>query len=170
MIPDIHILEWRQEAPWVAQRMIEQDLVISRAVVDIFSEPLLAGALAFRGGTALHKLHLAPAVRYSEDIDLVQVSSGPIGLLFDGGLGVGPAQPRADQLVEFTQGWLSPLRRSLLGLNLAQSREKERLAGETCQPHYGVINCFPYAGLGMAPHARGEEPQYAGQTGAQRSR
>lgn len=34
--------------------------------------------LAFRGGTALHKLFLHPAPRYSEDIDLVQIIPGPI--------------------------------------------------------------------------------------------
>lgn len=39
--------------------------------------------LAFRGGTALHKLFLAPAVRYSEDIDLVQVKAEPFGVIID---------------------------------------------------------------------------------------
>ncbi len=63
--------------------MIEQDLVITRALVEIFNHPALADNLAFRGGTALYKLHL-PAVRYSEDIDLVQVEAGPIGGLMDG--------------------------------------------------------------------------------------
>jgi hypothetical protein len=45
----------------------------------VFSEPLLSGHLAFRGGTALHKLYLTPPARYSEDIDLVQVEGGSIG-------------------------------------------------------------------------------------------
>jgi predicted nucleotidyltransferase component of viral defense system len=57
---------------------VEQDLIICRALVEIFSHPDLADNLAFRGGTALFKLHLPP-VRYSEDIDLVQVHPGPIG-------------------------------------------------------------------------------------------
>lgn len=81
MIPRDYITEWRQEAPWVDDAQIEQDLVISRALVDIFSHPQLQEALAFRGGTALYKLHLKPAARYSEDIDLVQVkaeAAGPI--------------------------------------------------------------------------------------------
>jgi len=39
--------------------------------------------LAFRGGTALFKLRLRPAARYSEDIDLVQVTAGPIGETLD---------------------------------------------------------------------------------------
>jgi predicted nucleotidyltransferase component of viral defense system len=63
--------------------MVEQDLVLSRALVEIFRVPELAGALAFRGGTALHKLHLAPGARYSEDIDLVQTRPEPIGPTFD---------------------------------------------------------------------------------------
>jgi predicted nucleotidyltransferase component of viral defense system len=32
-----------------------------------------------RGGTVLHKVHLAPAARYSEDIDLVAVGDRPEG-------------------------------------------------------------------------------------------
>jgi predicted nucleotidyltransferase component of viral defense system len=48
----------------------------------IFNHPLLTEQLAFRGGTALFKLHLPPA-RYSEDIDLVQVQAGPIGPVMD---------------------------------------------------------------------------------------
>ncbi|TSA34885.1 MAG: hypothetical protein D4R64_10920 [Porphyromonadaceae bacterium] len=39
----------------------------------------LAGNLAFRGGTALHKWWLLPQVRYSEDIDLVRITPSPIG-------------------------------------------------------------------------------------------
>ena len=83
MIPRHFIEAWEDQAPWSHVSMVEQDLIICRAVVEIFSDPLLAGALAFRGGTALHKLHLPPATRYSEDIDLVQVSAGPIGPVFD---------------------------------------------------------------------------------------
>jgi predicted nucleotidyltransferase component of viral defense system len=45
----------------------------------MFHHPGVAGSLVFRGGTALHKLYLAPAARYSEDIDLVQRGAGPIG-------------------------------------------------------------------------------------------
>ncbi len=45
---------------------------------------LLKEQLAFRGGTALHKLFLKPATRYSEDIDLVQLNAGAIGPVMDG--------------------------------------------------------------------------------------
>ena len=51
--------------------------------MELFSDEHLASSLAFRGGTALHKLHLPPAVRYSEDLDLVQLQPGPIGETID---------------------------------------------------------------------------------------
>ena len=44
----------------------------------IFRDPFLSAQLAIRGGTVLHKVHLAPAVRYSEDVDLVLVGDRPI--------------------------------------------------------------------------------------------
>jgi len=78
LIPHGHIAEWREHAPWPESAQIEQDLVISRALVEIFSHPVLHDALAFRGGTALYKLHLKPA-RYSEDIDLVQTKAEAAG-------------------------------------------------------------------------------------------
>jgi predicted nucleotidyltransferase component of viral defense system len=83
MIPRAYITHWKQFAPWISDAQVEQDLVISRALVDIFSDELLAGALAFRGGTALHKLYFAPAPRYSEDIDLVQIRAEPVGAVID---------------------------------------------------------------------------------------
>ena len=79
MIPRDYITEWRANAPWVSDFQVEQDLVICRALVDIFTHPVLRDTLAFRGGTALYKLYLKPAARYSEDIDLVQVKAEPAG-------------------------------------------------------------------------------------------
>ena len=83
MIPRDHITEWRARAPWVEDSQVEQDLVISRALVEIFSHPHLRESLAFRGGTALYKLHIDPPARYSEDIDLVQIRAEPIGPTLD---------------------------------------------------------------------------------------
>ena len=83
MIPRDYINEWRENAPWNEDFQVEQDLVISRVLVEMFSDPILAEALAFRGGTALYKLYLTPPARYSEDIDLVQVEPGPAGPLMD---------------------------------------------------------------------------------------
>lgn len=78
MIPQAYITEWSQQVPWQTNEQVEQDLVICRALVEIFSDEWLAESLAFRGGTALHKLYLNPQPRYSEDIDLVQVRAEPI--------------------------------------------------------------------------------------------
>jgi predicted nucleotidyltransferase component of viral defense system len=83
MIPESFITEWRQHAPWQTNDQIEQDLVICRALVDIFSDEIYSKNLAFRGGTALHKLIFPEPVRYSEDIDLVQTAPEPIGDIFD---------------------------------------------------------------------------------------
>lgn len=79
MIPRDYITEWRMRAPWVQDFQVEQDLIISRALVAIFAHPLLGKSLAFRGGTALYKLYLKPPARYSEDIDLVQINAEPAG-------------------------------------------------------------------------------------------
>jgi predicted nucleotidyltransferase component of viral defense system len=78
MIPKPDIAKWQDYAPWKRFYQIEQDLVISRTLVEIFSDNFLRENLAFRGGTALHKLYLHPAARYSEDIDLVQIKQGPV--------------------------------------------------------------------------------------------
>lgn len=78
MIPRRYIEEWKSQAPWPTDAQVEQDLIIARSLVEIFSDELLKNSLAFRGGTALHKLYLQPQVRYSEDIDLVQINSEPI--------------------------------------------------------------------------------------------
>lgn len=78
MINRTAIQQWSEHAPWIDNAQIEQDLIICRALVSIFNDEFLASQLAFRGGTALHKLYLSPQPRYSEDIDLVQINPGPI--------------------------------------------------------------------------------------------
>lgn len=78
MIPKRYIEEWKEYAPWTDDAHIEQDLVIEKALFQIFSDPYLKEHLAFRGGTALHKIFIKPQVRYSEDIDLVQIKEEPI--------------------------------------------------------------------------------------------
>jgi len=83
MIPQANITAWRASAPWPDDAQVEQDLVLTRALIELFSEPRLSGKLALRGGTAIHKLFLHPACRYSDDIDLVQTQAGPIGDLLD---------------------------------------------------------------------------------------
>jgi len=78
MIPSMNIIAWANVAPWAEQRQIEQDLIISRALIEIFSDEFLKRELRFRGGTALNKLHFPEPLRYSEDIDLVRTTKGPI--------------------------------------------------------------------------------------------
>lgn len=83
MIPEIFIQDWRATAPWTHDVQVEQDLLICRALVEIYRDDYLRENLAFRGGTALHKLFMSPQARYSEDIDLVQVNAGPIKETYD---------------------------------------------------------------------------------------
>lgn len=83
MIPEAFIRQWCTQAPWQSFSMVEHDLVISRALVALFQNKLIANSLVFRGGTALNKLYLNPPARYSEDIDLVQMESLPIGPVLD---------------------------------------------------------------------------------------
>ncbi len=83
MIPMMNIVAWSNVVPWVELRQVEQDLIISRAIVDLFSDPFLREQLRFRGGTALNKLNFPAPIRYSEDIDLVRTTAGPIGPVLD---------------------------------------------------------------------------------------
>jgi predicted nucleotidyltransferase component of viral defense system len=83
MIPRLNIIAWSPKAPWAEMRQVEQDLIICRAIVELFADPALARQLRFRGGTALHKLHLPKPLRYSEDIDLIRTAAGPIGPVLD---------------------------------------------------------------------------------------
>jgi predicted nucleotidyltransferase component of viral defense system len=83
MIPKAHILDWAAKTPWPEEQQVEQDLLICRALVAIFSDDFLRSRLAFRGGTALNKLFFSGSYRYSEDIDLVQTTPEPIGPTID---------------------------------------------------------------------------------------
>lgn len=79
MIPEAHITAWAQQAPWPTRDQVEQDLILSRLIVEIANHDLLGDELVFRGGTCFHKLHLPNALRYSEDLDYVRTSAGGIG-------------------------------------------------------------------------------------------
>lgn len=100
MIPAAVITAWSQAHPWSSPAQVEQDLALSRALVEIYCDPVLADALVFRGGTALHKLFLSPAARYSEDLDFVQREGSPIG-------------PVLDHLQERLNPWLGEPRRKV---------------------------------------------------------
>ena len=83
MIPQSYITAWRKQAPCHENYQVEQDLIIQRTLIALFNDDFIRKRLAFRGGTALHKLFLAPAARYSEDIDLVQIKAEPFGAIID---------------------------------------------------------------------------------------
>lgn len=77
MITAQELAQWRPFAPWSSDLMVEQDHLLSQCVAAIFEDSFLKSQVAMRGGTVLHKGHLAPASRYSEDIDLVLTGDRP---------------------------------------------------------------------------------------------
>ena len=79
MIPAIAIADWANTVSWSNPDQLEQDLILARLIVEIANDPYLGDELVFRDGTCLHKLHLNPALRYSEDLDYVRRSEGSIG-------------------------------------------------------------------------------------------
>jgi predicted nucleotidyltransferase component of viral defense system len=83
LIPTSYLQEWSAQAPWPDLQQVEQDLIICRALCDLFNSPALADKITFRGGTAINKLLFKQPLRYSEDIDLVQAQSEPIGATVD---------------------------------------------------------------------------------------
>ncbi|WP_136468972.1 nucleotidyl transferase AbiEii/AbiGii toxin family protein [Flagellimonas onchidii] len=142
MIPKPYITEWQEYAPWKSFDQIEQDLIISRALIAIFSDDLLRENLAFRGGTALHKLYLHPAPRYSEDIDLVQIKEGPIK----------PIMQRLKEVIDFFE---EPRRTEVRGhgakalyrFNSEYGNTRKRLKLEiNCKEHFNVLDWveFPF--------------------------
>ena len=44
MIPAQNVVAWGNVVPWSDERQVEQDLIISRALVEIFSDNILAAA------------------------------------------------------------------------------------------------------------------------------
>lgn len=83
MITQADIAHWRTLVPWISPEDVEQDLVLSRLIIDFARHPLLGRELLFRGGTCLHKLWLDRPWRYSEDLDYVRRSRGGVGEVLD---------------------------------------------------------------------------------------
>jgi predicted nucleotidyltransferase component of viral defense system len=81
MIPALAIADWANTVGWPNPDQLEQDLTLARLIVEIANDPYLGEELIFRGGTCLHKLHLNPSLRYSEDLDYVRRTAGGIGEL-----------------------------------------------------------------------------------------
>ena len=53
MIPRRYINEWRENVNWNEDIQVEQDLIITRALIAIYNDDFLKEKLAFRGGTNL---------------------------------------------------------------------------------------------------------------------
>lgn len=120
MVPQANIVAWRATvSPWVDDSQVEQDLVLSRAIVNIFDDDWLRAPLACRGGTILHKCLLAPAARYSNDLDRA--------------LRVGPTDPERIRMafLHYMQSEAGPLRRRQLEQTLAAKMDHEGFLGDT---------------------------------------
>ncbi|MEM1407308.1 MAG: nucleotidyl transferase AbiEii/AbiGii toxin family protein [Bacteroidota bacterium] len=143
MIAKPYIAKWQKYAPWKEFSQVEQDLIISRTLVELFSDDFLKENLAFRGGTALHKLYLNPAPRYSEDIDLVQIKEGPIK----------PIMERIGEVITFFEEDRKTDNRghgikALYRFNSEYEEIRMRLKLEiNCREHFNVLDWvdFPYA-------------------------
>ena len=83
MITQADIAHWRTHVPWISPEDVEQDLVLSRLIIEFAQHSLLGKELMFRGGTCLHKLWLDKPWRYSEDLDYVRRSQGGVGVVLD---------------------------------------------------------------------------------------
>ena len=64
MIPQYSIQEWHEHVPWNTDAMIEQDLIICRALISIFSDefvtdvnPLLRPDVTFNPEEAYHLVY-----------------------------------------------------------------------------------------------------------------
>jgi hypothetical protein len=77
------IQQWRNRVPWNDSDQVEQDLILARLMIEIARDPLLGDELVMRGGTCFHMLWLDRPWRYSEDLDYVRRTGGPVGPLFD---------------------------------------------------------------------------------------
>jgi predicted nucleotidyltransferase component of viral defense system len=151
VIPQANITAWRANAPWSDDAQVEQDLVLTRALIQLFSEPRLTGKIGLRGGTALHKLFIQPACRYSEDIDLVQTEAGPIGVVLDAiranlDLWLGkPTRSRAEDSVTLTyrfESEIPPVRPLRLKIEI-NTREHFTVLGGTVAARQRTTHGIP---------------------------
>ena len=46
MIPNIYIEDWSNYVKWQSAAQIEQDLIISRALIDLYNEPHISVAIS----------------------------------------------------------------------------------------------------------------------------
>jgi len=41
MIPEAYIIDWKRNAPWRTDAQVEQDLILSRILVELYNDPLI---------------------------------------------------------------------------------------------------------------------------------
>jgi AAA domain len=75
VIAQAYLNEWASQAPWPQQAQVEQDLVLSRLIVEIARHDLLGGELTFRGGTCL-ALVIGHTDRWLHETDAVDQVQG----------------------------------------------------------------------------------------------
>jgi len=146
MIPQAHITAWRTTAPWVDDAQVEQDLVLSRAVVELFAEQALTGKISLRGGTALNKLFVHERSSMGGNDD------GRRGLCRIGEFlrtGVGRARPVRPQAHEPDASGLQSQAHSQQAFHQARRPNSEPTSPEACVSTHGshtkTTNSFPVA-------------------------
>lgn len=83
VIPAHLIDAWAGVAPWATRKQVEQDLVLSRLIVEIASHPQVRDELVLRGGACLHKVVLASPRRFTAGLGYARASHSPIGTVLD---------------------------------------------------------------------------------------
>lgn len=61
------VLAHEAQVPWPEIVQVEQDLLLCLAMQEIFEDAFLKTQVAMRGGTILHKVHLAPPAPYDKE-------------------------------------------------------------------------------------------------------
>ena len=132
MIKRNYLLEWAKSFPWSHDEFVEQDLLISRCIVAIYSDPFLASRLAWRDGTALYKLYVTPQPRYSEDIDLVLINPESMGPILDRLRNVLSMEGLLRPGIEFdaVAAWAN-VKSGIVDRLMTESRRSRRLRGNT---------------------------------------
>jgi hypothetical protein len=69
LIPAQVIAAWRTTHPWINDRQVEQDLILTRLAVEIAGHPELRDRLVWRGGTCLHKIVMPEPLRYIDEVE-----------------------------------------------------------------------------------------------------
>ena len=83
MISKNAIDDWRKNVPGNLDEQVEQDLLLSKVIIDLYSDPFIQNHLALSGGAALQKLYFDKPYRYSEDLNFVQINPGSLGIVLD---------------------------------------------------------------------------------------